>query len=223
MSWQWKESATPGFDIVTFTGTGSAPATISHGLGVAPKMMIVKNRDQTGDFVVYHSSITNSQTGGIFLNLTNAWGANSTYFNNSVPTSSNFQVGSYFTGNNIKYVAYLWSEVAGFSKFGAYTGNGSSDGPFVHCGFRPRFILFKQTNVANEWVLLDTARNTYNATNANLYPNRSNAEDTSITQVDVLSNGFKLREGNAGWQNISGGTYIFAAFAESPFKYSLAR
>ena len=223
VAWCWDESATPGFDIVTFTGNGSAPATISHSLGVAPKMMIVKNRDQTGDFVVYHSSITNSQTGGIFLNLTNAWSANSTYFNNSVPTSSNFQVGSYFTGNNIKYVAYLWSEVAGFSKFGSYTGNGSADGPFVHCGFRPRWILFKNSNVSGQyWDIYDTTRDTYNAAGLRLFPNASDAESDTRPEYDILSNGFKVRDATTS-ANGSGNTIIFAAFAESPFKYSLAR
>jgi hypothetical protein len=123
----------------------------------------------------------------------------------------------------VTYVAYLWSEVAGFSKFGSYTGNGSSDGPFVHCGFRPRWVMVKRTDSGNNWFVLDTSRNTYNLTNNQLLPNSSAAESTNTDcNVDVLSNGFKLRTALDA-SNGSGGTYIFAAFAESPQKYSLAR
>jgi hypothetical protein len=121
------------------------------------------------------------------------------------------------------YVAYCFSEVAGFSKFGSYTGNGSADGPFVYLGFRPRFMMIKRTDTSGSgWVMLDTSRNTANVTNLNLYANLSNAETTADYSDDFLSNGFKVRDAGAG-QNASGGTYIYAAFAENPFKNSLAR
>ena len=119
------------------------------------------------------------------------------------------------------YVAYLWAEVAGFSKFGSYTGNGSSDGPFVHTGFRPSFVLVKMSSSTGNWTMLDDVRGGYNVDNDPLYPNLSNAEGTTDL-IDILSNGFKVRTTDATL-NTSSGTYIFAAFAESPFKYANAR
>ena len=225
VAWQWKESATPGFDIVTYTGNGSA-RTIAHSLGVAPSMMIVKNRTSAGNgWPVYHQSANVSPaTGGLRLNLTDAFVTYSPYWNNTAPTSSVFTVGtdSQVNGNTHEMVAYLWSEVAGFSKFGSYTGNGSSDGPFVHCGFRPRWVIIKRSDTSGvDWQIKDAARDTYNAAVKRLWANLSDAEGSG-TDMDFTSNGFKIREsGNA--TNASGGTYIFAAFAESPFKYSLAR
>jgi hypothetical protein len=119
-------------------------------------------------------------------------------------------------------MAYLWAEVAGFSKFGSYTGNGSSDGPFVYCGFKPRYILVKRTDTADDWKICDAARSSVNGVQLNLNANTSASEDTPSGPMDYLSNGFKLRMSNAPW-NASNGTYIFAAFAEAPFKYATAR
>ena len=224
VGWQWKEGATQGFDIVTYTGTGAA-RTVSHSLGVAPSMMIVRNRsDGTVNWRVYHKSI--GAANYLSLNLTNASAAASSVWNNTEPTSSVFSVandgGSNGSGNNL--VAYLFAEVAGFSKFGSYTGNGSSDGPFVFCGFRPRFIMVKRTDSTSNWTINDTSRDSYNVTAADLRANTSDAEvnPNANTQNDILSNGFKVRH-TAGVYNANGGTYIFAAFAEHPFKNALAR
>jgi len=214
-------NATAGFSVVTYTGTGAA-ATVGHGLGVAPKMIIIKNRSAAAWWPVYHASIGN--TGAVFLNLTNATITSSTYFNNTSPTSSVFSVesASSTNGSTNGMVAYLFAEVAGFSRFGSYTGNGSADGPFVYCGFRPRFVLLKVSSTTGDWVIYDTSRNTYNVVDLYLYPNSSAAEGGSGTpRLDILSNGFKLR--NTGQDNTSSATYIYAAFAENPFKLSLAR
>ena len=224
VGWQWKEGATQGFDIVTYTGNGTN-RTIAHSLGVAPSMMIVKRRTTAGgDWDVYHSAT--GATKRLFLNTTAASQTTSVAWNDTAPTSSVFTVG---TGANVNqngdtYVAYLWSEVAGFSKFGSYTGNGSSDGPFVFCGFRPRFVMIKGSSFTSNWFIQDGARNGYNVnTGVALRPNLSNAEDgTTFYDMDLLSNGFKLRT-STGDSNSSGATFIFAAFAENPFKNSLAR
>jgi len=224
VAWQWAESATSGFDIVTYTGTGSA-TTIAHNLGVAPAMMIVKKRNTaTGStWVVYHKSLTTPSTDYLRLELTNASATAASVFG-AVPTSSVFTVGTdaATNGNADTFVAYLWSEVAGFSKFGSYTGNGSADGPFVFCGFRPRWVMIKASSFSGEsWYIFDTARNTYNVIGVGLVPNLDIAE-FSATLLDVVSNGFKIRAVNT-LHNTNGATYIFAAYAESPFKFALAR
>ena len=211
-----------GFSVVTYTGTG-ANATVGHGLGVAPKMVIVKRRDVSDNWEVYHASLT--ANGAVRLNLTSAYTAAINFWNNTAPTSTAFSVGNYNSVNASggTHVAYCFAEVAGFSKFGSYTGNGSADGPFVYCGFRPRFILIKDTTVANNWILHDTARDTYNTTVLDLLPNSSAAEGNSSRNIDVLSNGFKIRAGTGLDINNSGSAFIFAAFAENPFKNALAR
>ena len=223
VGWQWKEGATQGFDIVTYTGTG-VNRTVSHSLGVAPRMIIIKGRDGTANnWIVYHASVGN--TAALFLNLTNAQDVGSAYWNNTTPTSTQFSLStsSGSNSNGVNYVAYLFSEVAGFSRFGSYTGNGSTDGPFVFCGFRPRWIMVKRTDTAGfDWNIVDTARNTSNVTTSRLFADLSNAEDSSDNVCDVLSNGFKLRSTNTN-TNANGGTYIYAAFAEFPFRTALAR
>jgi hypothetical protein len=223
VAWCWDESATPGFDIVTYTGNGAA-RTIAHSLGVAPSMMIVKNR--TNGSAAYHWFVYHASTGAtdrLLLNTTGTTAPDSAAWNNTAPTSSVFSVGTgaQTNENGSAFVAYLWSEVAGFSKFGFYTGNGSTDGPFVFCGFRPRWIMFKNTSATSDWLIFDTARDASNLTQARLFADLSNAE-TSGDGVDALSNGFKMRN-TGGLNNASSNTYIFAAFAEAPFKYSLAR
>ncbi len=230
VAWCWDESATPGFDIVTYTGDGTTGRAIAHSLGVAPSMMIVKCRtsgtNSWATWQVYHSALATPTTSFLRLNETAAAYTGYSYaWGNTAPTSSNFYV-SYYLGAGINgssdtFVAYLWSEVANFSKFGSYTGNGSSDGPFVFCGFRPRFLLMKRTDSTSNWMLRDTARATYNAVDTELYADLNNAESGAAgAPMDFLSNGFKLR--GAGY-NSNGATWIFAAFAEAPFKYSLAR
>ncbi len=220
VGWQWKKGAAQGFDIVPFSFAAGGTQNIAHSLGVAPKMMIVKSRSNgTQGWVVYHASTGN--TGYMTLNLTSAFISNSTTWNNTSPTSSVFTLGSGFTSGafGADGIAYLFAEVAGFSKFGSYTANGSADGPFVYCGFRPRFVMIKWTNVES-WYIFDTERGTYNVIGPYIVPNTSAAEGT-YTAVDILSNGFKLRDTN-NFVN-SSGTYIYAAFAENPFKNSLAR
>jgi hypothetical protein len=149
-------------------------------------------------------------------------------WNDTAPTSTTFSLGSYSEVNASggTFVAYAFAPIAGYSAFGSYTGNGSTDGPFVFTGFRPRFILVKKSSGTSNWSILDTARDTYNVTDNPLLPNLSNAESTSTSTsgaiADILSNGFKAR-GNSGDVNDSGATYIYAAFAENPFKFSLAR
>jgi hypothetical protein len=223
VGWQWKEGATPGFDIVTYTGTG-ANRTVAHSLGVAPRMFIVKRRDTTGSWNVYHVSTGN--TGAMYLELTNAFAADSTRFNNTSPTSTDFTVG---TGAGINasggtFVAYLFAEVAGFSKFGSFVANGSTDGAFIHLGFRPAFFLIKNvTTGSRNWDIYDASREPVNVAFRRLFPNLSNAEDTGVNPIlDFVSNGVKIRTATAGVQD-NGDTYIYAAFAANPFKYSLAR
>ena len=220
VGWQWKEGATQGFDIVTYTGNGTSQ-NISHSLGVAPKMIITKPRSNgTDGWAVYHASI--GAGGALQLETTVATQVTGIYWNSTAPTSSVFSVGSANRTNGSGYsmVAYLFSEVAGFSRFGSYTGNGSSDGPFVFCGFRPRWILRKGTVTAGvNWSIHDTARGTTNVITSGLLANTSGAE-TSIGDVDVTANGFKMRSSSF---NDGSEIYIFAAFAEHPFKNALAR
>jgi hypothetical protein len=217
-------NTTAGFSVVTYTGTGTA-GTIGHGLGVAPAFTIFKNRTSgTPNWVSYHKSL--GATKGIYLNLTNAAATDSVWQNTS-PTSSVISIAGSASanvntnGNN--YVCYAWAEIAGFSSFGSYTGNGSTDGTFVYTGFRPKFILIKASSQAgNDWQITDTNRSTYNAAAAYLYPDLTNAEGGGSFPLDLLSNGFKLRN-TTGDNNNSGVTFIYAAFAENPFKNALAR
>jgi hypothetical protein len=217
-------NATAGFSVVTYTGTG-ANATVGHGLGVAPKMVIVKNRTTSGDeWCVWHTSLTNA-TYYLYLNGTAAQAVDTTFWNSTAPSSTVISLGSNGRTNrsSSNMVCYAWAEIAGFSKFGSYTGNGNADGPFIYTGFRPRFILYKNSSSGTAfWRIWDTARAPYNADNNALYPNSSSAEDLGSGPIDELSNGFKIRTSSAN-DNGNGNTFIYAAFAENPFKNSLAR
>jgi hypothetical protein len=209
-----------GFSVVSYTGTGSA-ATVGHGLGAAPSMIIAKGRDFVDDWIIYHSSLGASYgikfTTGATENLTGWW-------NGVSPTSSVFSVGNFDESNKSgnDFIAYCFAEVEGYSKFGSYTGNGSTDGPFVHCGFRPAWVMLKKTNNTGAWVLIDNKRGEINAVDEILQAHVSNAELTGTDRLDIVSNGFKLRT-DGGAYNASGDTYIFMAFAEMPAKYSLGR
>ena len=210
---------TAGFSVVTWTGNGTAGATVGHGLGVAPNMIIFKRRSATENWNTYHVSLGNNNL--VALNLTNAASSTSDFYN-TTPTSSVFYLGS-GTGNNgsgSTYVAYCFAAVSGYSAFGSYTGNGSTDGTFVYTGFRPRYVLVKRTDSTSDWYIWDTSRDTYNVIANTLLADTSGAE-TSATSIDGLSNGFKCR--SATVVNASGGTYVYAAFAENPFNYSRAR
>jgi hypothetical protein len=218
ISSQVSANTTSGFSIVTYTGTGlGSSATVGHGLGVAPSMIIIKARSTTEDWYVYHSSLGLNKY--LRLNLTDAVGTATNLFNTVNSTVFN---PSYTGTSGITNVAYCWSEVAGYSKFGSYTGNGSADGPFVYLGFRPRWVMIKHTNQAgNNWRLVDTARLGYNPNNYALFPSLADAEAAAVV-CDMLSNGIKFRSTAQG-VNGSGDTYIYAAFAENPFKYANAR
>jgi len=227
ISLQVRANATAGFSVVTYTGTGTA-ATIGHGLGVAPSMMIIKSRPTAStSWIVYHSSI--SPTNLLTLQTTAAQQNLPLYFNSTAPTSSVFSIGSAAnTGTDLNvngstYVAYCFAAVAGYSAFGKYTGNGSTDGVFVYLGFRPRFVMVKQTNAVGNWIVWDTSRSTYNQMQDYLLPNSSAAEANNVlVSIDVLSNGFKCRTADDDI-NGSGGTYIYAAFGENPTKFANAR
>ena len=221
ISAQVRANPTAGFSVITWTGTG-ANATVGHGLGVAPSMIINKPRGVVDNWISWHTTL--GSTGYIYLNLTNASATGASVWNSTLPTSTVFSVG---TSSNINssgqtMVSYCFAAVAGYSAFGSYTGNGSTDGPFIYTGFRPRWIMFKKTSGGTDnWEIIDTSRNTSNVNDKGLAPN-STAAEISSRGGDVLSNGFKLRFAN-GTTNESGFTYIYAAFAENPFKYSLAR
>jgi hypothetical protein len=219
ISAQVRANTTTGFSIVTYTGTG-ANATVGHGLGVAPKMIIVKGRTNVDNWQVYHSNLT-SAAFRIILNTTAAQTSQPAVWNSTAPTSSVFSLGTGVSVNQSgqTFVAYCWAEIAGFSAFGRYTGNGSSDGTFVYTGFRPKFILFKGASNVTEWQMIDTSRSTYNIQGASLQAQSSAAEITT-QYIDILSNGFKFR---TAFMNDSGQTFIYAAFAENPFKNANAR
>ena len=215
-------NTTAGFSIVTYTGTG-ANATVGHGLGVAPKMVIVKRRDSSATpWVIYHTTLG----AGNYVAFDTGASSSTTAWNSTTPTSTLISLGANVSVNNSgsTHVAYCFAEIAGFSKFGSYTGNGSADGPFIYTGFRPKFILYKSAGSADPWIIFDSVRNTYNFVDAQLRPNETSAENSagSAYSFDFLSNGFKVRSTSTALNN-NGGTMIYAAFAENPFKNSLAR
>ncbi|NBQ97492.1 MAG: hypothetical protein EBT26_03820 [Microbacteriaceae bacterium] len=244
VAWNWKAGGTPitntagsitsqvsanptaGFSVVTWTGNGVNAATVGHGLGVAPSMIIVKSRSasgtNTGAWYVYHTAAGAANYG--VLNTTAAFISGGQWFS-TAPTSSYFYLGG--TGNYVNesgssQIAYCWAAVPGYSAFGSYTGNGSNDGPFQYLGFRPRFVLIKSAaGSTGSWWLYDSSRDTYNVEQNFLMPNNSNAE-TVVAGPDFLSNGFKLRT-STGDLNTNGSTFIYMAFAENPFKYANAR
>jgi hypothetical protein len=212
---------TSGFSIVTYTGTGAA-ATVGHGLGVAPKMVIVKERGNVNGWYVYHVALGASNC--VYLNVTNA-STSVPIWNNTAPSSSvvSFNGGVEVNRSSGTYIAYCFADVEGYSKFGSYTGNGSTDGPFVYLGFRPAFVMMKRSNSTGEWQINDIGRSPTNMADARLWANSSSSESSNTGgNMDYLSNGFKLRNTNSD-DNTNGGTYIFMAFAEHPFANALAR
>jgi hypothetical protein len=206
-------STTSGFSVVTYTGTGSN-ATVGHGLGAEAKWVVVKRLDTTGGWINGHSALGFTKN----LYFTTA-GANtsSAIWNNTAPTSSVFSLGTDTDVNASggTYVAYVFAEKKGFSKFGSYTGNGSTDGTFVYTGFKPAYVIHKRTDTAGySWLIHDNKRPGYNSTNIISEADLDGAEQSNY-HMDLLSNGFKHRI-TAGSTNASGGTYIYMAFAENP-------
>lgn len=212
-------NTTSGFSIVSYTGNGTSGATFGHGLGVAPAFTIVKNRSLGGrNWQGFHKSLGNTKSH--LLNSTEVPRTNIVFWNNTSPTSTLITLGNDADVNESgqSFIAYCFAEVKGFSKFGSYTGNGSTDGTFVYTGFKPAFVLTKVTSSVEQWYLWDNKRDTFNPEFKYLLANDSAADNTGYTGgiVDFVSNGFKFRNGTGTYWNGSGSNYIYMAFAEQP-------
>ena len=211
-------NTTAGFSIVTYTGNGGTGQSVKHGLGTTPKMIWVKRRDGAGDWFVYHSTLGNTKH--LHLNTTDAE-ATTSDFGNYGPDATSFYVNNTGTCvNSETYVAYCFADKQGFSKFGKYTGNGNTDGAFIYTGFKPAFLLLKRTDTAGyHWRLYSSAQSPTNEVERRMTPNLAEAEGYHATDMslDFLSNGIKFRATNGHQINLSGGTYIYMAFAENPF------
>jgi hypothetical protein len=226
VAWTWKEGVTPGLDIVTYTGNGVNGRQIPHSLGKVPSLIIEKDLT-AGTFawsVQGCGKLWSPATSNLFFNTTNGLNPAGAY---GAPTADYFypSLTSYANVNGNQNVAYVFAEVPGFSKFGSYTGNGSTDGTFVNCGFRPAFVMVKAISTGGsgfDWIMVDNSRESFNPEQTPLWADLTSAEATSA-QMDFLSNGFKLRAGAGSGGNSSGVSYIFMAFAEAPFKFSNAR
>ena len=206
-------NTTSGFSVVTFTGTGSN-ATIGHGLGVKPDAVFFKRLDTTGGWASYHSVL--GATKYMRLDTNSGEQTASDEFQNTEPTSSVISIGTDGAVNGTSMVAYCFADVKGFSKFNSYVGNGSTDGPFIFTGFKPAFVLIKKSNTSGtDWQLTDNKRDLHNVCTHRLLPNDSIAEQTDSLDLDILSNGFKIRKSSTT-SNASGATYIYLAFAENP-------
>jgi hypothetical protein len=223
ISSQVRANASAGFSVVTYTGNGTGGATFGHGLGVAPKLVIFKCRTVGYDWLTYHGSLPNTTM--MALNTTGGphGSGRADFLNSTDPSSTVVTLGSTVGVNDSQpFVAYCFAPIVGYSSFGSYVGTGGGN-PFVYLGFRPRWLMVKRSSTSGDnWWVIDSARNTYNVANSLLYPSDSAAETASNT-VDFVSNGFVIRSGNSGYADTSGSTYIYAAFAESPFNYSRAR
>jgi hypothetical protein len=227
---QVRANPSAGFSVCTFTGNSTGGATVGHGLGVTPQFILVKSRSNSYNWCVYAKAANsgNGQNGGFYLNRTDAWTSDSGFWNNTAANSTTFTLGAGFAVNDsgATYVAYAFAPVAGYSSFGSYVG--SSDNPFVYLGFRPKWIMIKCTSTDNGytfWDINDATRSPYNTLSNTLCANLSDAEDSANIgnpYIDFLSNGFKLRTGGSA-KNISGQTYVYSAFSESPFQYARAR
>ena len=242
ISWNWKAGGSPssnsdgsitssvsantaaGFSIVGFTGTGSN-ATVGHGLGSAPEMVIVKRRTSPdANWFIFHKD-TGATAEVIYLNLTNQAAASVAIWNSTAPTNDVFSLGTGNSNTTSKdYIAYCFHSVEGYSKVGSYVGNASTDGPFVYTGFRPAWFLVRRESASSNWTIFDNKRGEVNEIVNSIDANLANVEETgtSINDVDFLSNGIKIREDN-GDLNGSGGTMIYLCFAEAPFKFANAR
>ena len=234
VTWQWKANGgttssnsngsitstvqantTAGFSIVTYAGSNSA-STVGHGLGAVPEVIFVKNRDASANWKSYHKPILETHT--LSLNGTGAK-ADQESFNDTAPTSTVFSL----LGNtdNVNrsgedFVAYCFAPIQGYSKFGSYTGNGATPGPFVYTGFKPAWVMFKRSSGTSQWEIHDNKRPEYNPTDF-LLAESTSAENTGADAIDFLSNGFKCNTGSRDNTNYNGSTHIYMAFAEHPF------
>ena len=210
-------NTTAGFSIISYTGNATSGATVAHGLGAAPGMILIKNRSAgSTNWNLFHKSLTGNTA--LFPDLVNAADTNSKYFNDTNPTSTVFTLGNYndANGNGNNIIAYCFAEKQGYSKFGKYTGNGNADGTFVYTGFSRAFLLTKDSSASRDWAIIDNKRDTHNIIGKRLFPNNSDAENTESNVVDFTANGFKIRNTTSS-HNVDGNTYIYWAFAESPF------
>jgi len=217
---------TAGFSIITYTGNATAGATIGHGLGAVPKWILVKSRSLAVSWLNYHGEIASDpQTDAILLDTTGAVSDSALFWNDTAPSSTLITLGGAYNpvnGNNATYVAYAFAEIEGYSKFGSYTGNGVADGAFAFTGFRPAWLMIKRTDATGSWFMLDKVRDVDNEVLQDLIADGTGDETSNSNFLDFLSNGFKLRTTGTA-VNAAGGTYIYMAFAEAPFKYANAR
>ena len=214
VSWNWKETATAGFDIVAYTGTGSSNA-VSHSLSATPNMIIIKNRDDSDSWYAWHQGL--GAVASNYINLDTSGAKSSVSDGITAISSSNFTVNTRgdVNASSEKYIAYCFADVKGYSKFGSYTGNGNADGTFVYTGFKPAWVMVKRTDAAADWFIRDNKQDPENVMNEYLSPNTT-ATSGNLDSFDFISNGFKIRNSNNAW-NGSGNTYIYLAFAEAPF------
>ena len=242
MSWNWKAgttsgittnaatditpsgysfNATSGFSIIEYTGNTDATTQLPHGLGAVPHFFMVKNVSHADNWYVYHHKNTAApETDYLHINLTNATYDADGIWGDTAPDSVNITLGTDPGVNDSgrENIAYLWTQKQGFSKFGGYTVNGNADGTFVYLGFRPAFLIIKYSSGADSWMLMDNKRLGYNPETRQFFADGTNAEytGTNADWCDLLSNGFKIRDTDAG-RNASGGSYVYIAFAEAPF------
>ena len=225
--YQYSVNTTAGFSIIKYKGNGTAGHTIPHHLGAVPKMIIVKCIESTHNWQVLHQGLaTNSGTKNLELNSTSAVLTDSTTWNNTAPTSTVFTLGSTNPTNqsssNYNFIAYCFAEKTGYSKFGSYVGNGSSNGTFIYTGFKPSWIMVKRTDSTSDWLVCDNKRNNYslaytqnnfNVVNGKIFPNTNQAEEF-FNSFDFLSNGLKIKTSGTG-HNASGANMIYMAFGQS--------
>jgi hypothetical protein len=208
-------NTTSGFSIVSYTGNGTDNATVGHGLSQKPDMVIIKARENTSSWVTWHKDLTGSDY-LLFLDGTDAQSQYTTILKNQSASLLTLGTNSASNANTQGFISYNFHSVQGYSKFGSYTGNGNADGTFVYTGFKPAFVMVKNTGAAENWIIFDNRRPGYNLTDALLKPNLSNAESTTGVKFDMLSNGFKARVSDAEG-NSSGGNFIYMCFASNPF------
>ena len=211
-------NTTSGFSIIKYTGNSTSGATIGHGLGAVPKVFMCKKTNSSGDSWRVYTAMTGNQSQLALDQTSAADSGNTSMWNSTTPTSSLITLGNHtgVNGNTDTFICYAFAEKTGFSKFGSYTGNGNADGTFIYTGFKPAFVMIKNTSATESWYIVDTKRPGYNTNNYYLLPNSSGAEGTSTSlATSLLSNGFKIENSDTS-MNTSGQTYIYMAFAEAP-------